>query len=719
MRVYELAKQLNVSGRDILLLLEELGVGGRTASSRVPPEYLDVIRVRLGGGARALAQTVEDKPRPTAAPAAPPVAQAQPAVTPEPVVQAPAPTDVQVEEETYTITIRPPVTVAAFATGLDTDAEVIVNAAAGMGEEVKEDGILSSELAVLIGEQWGYTVKVEEPEVVEEAPVPEPEPIAEPEPEPVAEKARVLEPAAAPALPPKRVVPRRVAAADAPLRPPVVTVLGHVDHGKTSLLDAIRQTNVVAGEAGAITQHIGAYQVDVNGRRITFIDTPGHEAFTAMRARGAQVTDIAVLVVAADDGVMPQTLEAVDHAQAAGVPIIVAVNKMDRPSPGIDQIKQRLSEKNLVPEEWGGDTIYVPVSALQKTGIPDLLEMILLVADLREFRARSTGPAEGVVLEAEMDRRRGPVATLLVQEGTLKTGDSVVMGAIAGKARAMVDERGQRIAEAGPATPVQIIGLSDVPDASEVFRVVTSDREARGLAETQRMAKRESGLVAVGPRSMMDISQLFATGEAKVLNLILKGDTQGTIEAIGDALLQMQTDEVKISLLHIGVGDVTESDVSLAAATKPTVIVGFQIGADAPARRLAADERVEIRRYDVIYDLLDDVRLTMIGMLEATTEESVVGRAEVRALFKSSRIGTIAGCSVIEGRVFRGALARVRRQGKMVYEGRIDSLRHLKDDVTEMTQGFECGITIQGFGDLRVGDVIECVEQREVRRSVL
>jgi translation initiation factor IF-2 len=718
MRVYELAKQLGVSGRDILLLLEELGVGGRTASSRVPPEYLDVIRVRLGKGARAAAQTVEDKPKP-AVPA--PATQVHSPPAPEPVVEAPAESDVQVEEETSTIIVKPPVSVVGFATALDTDAEVVVSAAAGLGEEVAEDGILSPELAVLIGEQWGYTVTVEEPEVAEEPP-PAPEPVAEAAPSPVAEKpakAPVAEPEPTPAVPPKRVVPRRVAAPDAPLRPPVVTVLGHVDHGKTSLLDAIRETNVVAGEAGAITQHIGAYQVEVNGRRITFIDTPGHEAFTAMRARGAQVTDIAILVVAADDGVMPQTLEAVDHAQAAGVPVIVAVNKMDRPSPGIDQIKQRLSEKNLVPEEWGGDTIYVPVSATQKTGIQELLEMILLVADLREFRARDAGPAEGVVLEAEMDRRRGAVATLLVQEGMLKTGDSIVMGPIAGKARAMTDDRGRRLSEAGPSTPVQVIGLSDVPGASELFRVVANDREARAIAEEQRMAKRESELVAVGPRSMMEISRLFAAGAAKVLNLILKGDTQGTVEAINDALLQMQTDEVKINLLHTGVGDVSESDVSLAAATKPTVVIGFQVSADAPARRMGADEHIEIRRYDVIYDLLDDVRMTMIGMLEATTEESVVGRAEIRALFKSSRIGVIAGCYVLEGRVARGATARVRRKGNVVFEGRVESLRHLKDDVSEMAQGFECGITVQGFSDFEVGDIIECVEHREVRRLVL
>jgi translation initiation factor IF-2 len=495
--------------------------------------------------------------------------------------------------------------------------------------------------------------------------------------------------------------------------------MGHVDHGKTTLLDAIRETNVVADEAGAITQHIGAYQVEVNGRLITFIDTPGHEAFTAMRARGAQVTDIAVLVVAADDGVMPQTLEAIDHAQAAAVPIIVAVNKIDRASAGVESIKQRLSEKGLVPEEWGGETIYVPISALQRVGIHDLLEMILLVADMREFRARREGPAEGAVLEAELDRRRGPVATLLVQEGTLRIGDALVAGPVAGKVRAMSDDRGQRLSEAGPSTPVQVTGLSDVPEASELFRVVANEREARTLAEAQRRADREMSLAAAGPRSMVELSQLFAAGEAKVLNLILKADAQGTVEAISDALRQMQTEEVQINLLHTGVGDVTESDVGLAAATKPTVIVGFQVGADTQARRLAADEHVEIRRYQVIYDLLDDVRKTMIGMLELIVEEAVVGRAEVRALFHSSRAGTIAGCYVTEGRMVRGAGMRVRRRGEVVHEGRLTSLRHLKEDVTEIAQGFECGIAAEGWNDFQVGDVIECVEQRELRRQAL
>jgi len=499
----------------------------------------------------------------------------------------------------------------------------------------------------------------------------------------------------------------------------VVTVLGHVDHGKTTLLDAIRETNVTASEPGEITQHIGAYQIEINGKPITFIDTPGHEAFTAMRARGAQVTDIAVLVVGADDGVMPQTMEAIDHAQAAGVPIIVAINKVDRPSANPDAVKQRLMEKGLVPEEWGGDTIYVPLSALEKTGIGDLLEMIALVSEMRDLRAERDKPAEGVVLEAELDKRRGSVATLLVQEGILHTGDSVVVGPVAGKVRAMTDDRGNRLKEAGPSTPVQVMGLSDVPEASELFRVVEGDKKARSLAAETQESERQAQLGAGVAASMLELSQLFAGGEAKVLNLILKADAQGTVEAISSALAQIGNEEVSSNILHVGVGDVNESDVSLAAATKPSVIIGFQVGADAQARRLAADERVEIRRYQVIYDLLDDVRDTLSGMLEVKTQEVVVGQAEVRALFQSSRLGTIAGCYVLDGRIVRGAAVRVRRRGSTVHEGRISSLRHLQDDASEMTQGFECGIVMGDFNEVEVGDIIECLEEQELRRAVL
>jgi translation initiation factor IF-2 len=633
---------------------------------------------------------------------------------------------VAAEEETGAVTVRAPLTVAQYATVLDTDAENVISAAATLGETVTEDDLISAELALLIGELWGYTIQIEQIEPPPAAPPPEPEPAAVGVSTPpiVVGAAGEVEgavgvPSAEAVAPPRRVVPRRTAPPDAPPRAPVVTVMGHVDHGKTTLLDAIRQTNVVAQEAGAITQHIGAYQVEVRGRLITFIDTPGHEAFTAMRARGAQVTDVAVVVVAADDGVMPQTVEAIDHARVAGVPIVVAINKIDRSNASVEGVKQALSRRGLVPEEWGGDTIFVPISALQKTGVEGLLEMILLVADMADLRAVRDKPAEGVVLEAELDRRRGCVATFLVQEGTLHTGDSLLVGPVAGKVRAMTDDRGRRLTEAGPSTPVQVTGLAGVPEASELFRVVGSEREARSLAEETRLASRETELLRAVPRTMTEISQLFASGEAKVLRLVLKADVQGSVEAISAALSQLKSEEVRLDILHAGAGEISESDVSLAAASKPAVVIGFQVGADTQARGLAGDEHIEVRRYQVIYDLLDDVRDTMSGMLEPVYEQVTVGTAEVRALFRSSRFGTIAGCSVLDGRIARGAAARVRRAGDVVFEGTVTSLRHLKEDVSEITQGFECGIIVEGFADYQTGDIIECVEQREVRRTLL
>jgi translation initiation factor IF-2 len=423
--------------------------------------------------------------------------------------------------------------------------------------------------------------------------------------------------------------------------------------------------------------------------------------------------------VAADDGVMPQTLEAVDHAQAAGVPIIVAINKIDRPSASQDVIKQALSEKGLVPDEWGGTTTYLPISALEKTGISELLEMILLVAEMQDLRAESDKPAEGVVLEAEMDKRRGPVATFLIQEGTLRTGDAIVVGTVSGKVRAMMDDKGHRIKEAGPARPVQIMGLSEVPSASETFQVVKSDREARSQATGTQETLRLDQMRATGPTTMADLSQLFASGQVKTLHLILKADTQGTVEAIHKALSQIENEEVSLKLLHAGVGDINESDISLAAATRPTVVLGFQVGADGAAKRLGTDEKVEIRLYQIIYDLLDDVRDTILGMLEIKYEEVVVGEAQVRALFQSSRLGTIAGCYVLNGVMMRSGTVRVRRGKNVVWEGRFASLRRIADDVTEVAQGFECGIVLNGFNNFEVGDIIECVEQRELRRSVL
>ena len=717
MRVYELAKQLGVSSRDVLLAIEELGVGGKTASSSVPPTHLAALRTRFRATA---APEIETPPSPPVTKVKAPPAPGKVSKVAPPAAAVPAEAAPQAGDH---VKLKVPITVADFAAALDTDADNVMHEASSLGEAVGENDSVSAELAVLIGEQWGYSIEVEEPEVVAEA-APEERAeevvavaVEEPRVSEVEAEAVAAEEPAAPE-PMLRVVPRRVAPPDAPLRAPVVTVMGHVDHGKTTLLDAIRETNVTAQEAGAITQHIGAYQVEVRGHAITFIDTPGHAAFTAMRARGAQVTDIAVLVVAADDGVMPQTLEAIDHAQAAGVPIVVAVNKSDLPTANMDAVKQKLSERNLVPEEWGGDTIYTPVSALRKEGIDNLLDVIILVAEMNEPRAVRDKPAEGAVLEATLDRRRGCVATLLVQEGTLRTGDSIVVGPVAGKVRAMTDDRGRRLTEAGPSVPARVIGLSEVPEASELFRVVASNREARALADAQRQRERDAGLASTAAATMVDLSQLFATGEAKLLNMVLKADVHGSVEAIESSLKQMGTSEVQITVLHAGVGEVTESDVSLAAASKPTVIIGFQVGADAQARRLAADELLEIRRYDVIYELLDDVRMTMSGMLEAIYEEVVVGSAEVRALFRSSRAGAIAGCYVLDGRMVRGATVRVRRRGEVLYEGRLDSLRHIKDDAGEISQGFECGISLSGFNDFEPGDVVECIQQREVKRTL-
>ncbi len=724
MRIYELARQLGVPSKDILLLVEQMGIGGKTASSSVPPAYLSQIRAHFSG-------------EEVAAPAAEPPAEKKAAKEKKPKAAAPkeeppAPAEAE-EEATFVegeaVKLKAPVTVAQFAAALDTDADNVISAAEGLGETVGEGEPIAPELATLIGEQWGYEVEVEVPEVPPEEAAPEEaeeleaveaeleegEEAAEPE---EAAAAVTVEEAPVKAKP-MRVVPRRTAPPDAPARPPVVTVLGHVDHGKTTLLDAIRETKVTEQEPGEITQHIGAYQVEVKDKLITFIDTPGHEAFTAMRARGAQVTDIAVLVVAADDGVMPQTVEAIDHARAAGVPIIAAINKVDRPDASAEAAKRQLVDRGLVPEEWGGETVCVAISALQGQGVEDLLDMIGLVAEMRELRALRDKPAEGVVLEAELDKRRGSLATLLVQEGVLRVGDSVVAGPVSGKVRAMIDDRGKRLKEAGPSTPVQVIGLSDVPEASELFRVVAGDREARALAGGHRDAQREAELEAAIPGSMLELSQLFAEGQAKILNLILKADAQGTVEAIESALVQMGSGEVRANILHTGVGTITESDVSLAAATKPTIIVGFQVGTDTQARRLAGDEHVEMRLYEVIYDLLDDVRRTMEGMLDAVYEEVIVGKAEVRALFRSSRLGAIAGCYVLEGRVTRSSEVRVRRGGDVVHEGKISSLRHHQDDASEMAQGFECGILLEEFQDFEVGDIIEAVEQREVRRAVL
>jgi len=492
-------------------------------------------------------------------------------------------------------------------------------------------------------------------------------------------------------------------------RPPVVTVMGHVDHGKTSLLDAIRETNVTAQEAGAITQHIGAYQVEVNGHTITFIDTPGHEAFTAMRARGANVTDIAVLVVAADDGVMPQTIEAIAHAKAAAVPIIVAINKTDLPAAAPDRVKQQLTQHEVVIEDFGGDVPAIPVSAKTKQGLDDLLEHIQLVAEISELKANPERPAEGTIIEAEKDANRGPMATVIVEKGTLRVGDAVVAGESWGKLKAMFDHRGDRIGEATPAMPAEIMGLESVPRAGEPFIVVEDERTARELAEDRRRQSTDGGQQRV---TLEALSGEIAAGRTKELNVVIKADVQGSVEAIRGSLERLSTPEVRLNIIHTGTGAVSESDVMLAAASR-AIVVAFNVKADPGGKRLAENEGIDLRNYRIIYELIEDVDRAVKGLIEPVTLEVVDGHAQVRAIFRV-RGGRIAGCSVTDGVVRRNSLLKVMRDGEVIHTSRTSSLRHFKDDVREVTAGLECGIGVERFESFQEGDVIEAfhVEQK-------
>ena len=499
-------------------------------------------------------------------------------------------------------------------------------------------------------------------------------------------------------------------------RPPVVCVMGHVDHGKTSLLDAIRHTNVIGGEAGGITQHIGAYVVEKNGEKITFLDTPGHEAFTAMRMRGASSTDIAILVVAADDGVMPQTVEAINHAKAAGVEIIVAVNKIDKPSANVERVKQELTEYELIPEDWGGSTIFVPVSAKTGEGLEDLMEMILLTAEVLELKANPNRRARGLVLEAELDKGRGPVATVLVQKGTLRVGDAVAAGAAHGKVRAMMDDKGRRVKEAGPSMPVEILGLSDVPNAGEVLVGCGNDKEARSFEET--FISQSKVKLLEETKSKLSLDDLFTQiqeGNLKELGIVVKADVQGSVEAIKQSLVKLSNDEVVVKIIHGGVGAINESDVSLASASN-AIIIGFNVRPDATAKETAEREGVDIRLYRVIYNAIEDVEAAMKGMLDPVFEEKVLGHAEVRQLFKASGVGTIAGSYVLDGTFERDCSARIIRDGIVVYEGSLASLKRFKDDVKEVRAGYECGFVFNNFNDVKEGDQVEAYKMVEVPR---
>jgi len=490
-------------------------------------------------------------------------------------------------------------------------------------------------------------------------------------------------------------------------RPPVVTIMGHVDHGKTSLLDALREANVVAKEAGGITQHIGAYQVSLKGREITFLDTPGHEAFTAMRARGAKVTDIVILVVAADDGVMPQTREAVNHAKAAGVPIVVAINKIDKPDSKPERVKQELSDMELVPEDWGGQTIFCEVSAKKRIGLEHLLEMVLIQADILELKANPDKMARGTIVEAKLDKGRGPVATVLVQSGTLRQGDVFVSGTMFGRVRALNNDKGERVESAGPAVPVEVIGFSGVPSAGERFIVLDEERKARALAEFRTARQRSAEMAAMKKVTLEDLHSQIQEGTVKELNIVLKADVQGSAGAIVDALEKLSTPAVKLKVIHSSVGAVNETDVMLAAASN-AIIIGFNIRPDAKATDIAQREGVDVRMYNIIYNIIDDIKAAMEGLLEPTLKEKVLGHAEVRQTFHVSKVGTIAGCSVIDGVMTRqNDGVRVLRDNVVVYTGKLHSLKRFKDDVREVQTGYECGLGIENFNDIKVGDVIE------------
>jgi len=498
-------------------------------------------------------------------------------------------------------------------------------------------------------------------------------------------------------------------------RPPVVTIMGHVDHGKTTLLDSIRHTKVTAGEAGGITQHIGAYQVTEGDKKITFLDTPGHAAFTTMRARGAKVTDLTILVVAADDGVMPQTVEAINHAKAAEVPIIVAVNKMDKPSANPDRVMQELTEHGLVPEAWGGDTIFVPISALKGEGIDTLLEMILLVAEVGELKANPNRLAIGTVIEAQLDKGRGSVATLLVQDGTLKVGDPIVVGHTYGRVRAMVNDKGRRVKEAGPSTPVEITGLNDVPQAGDRFVVFEDEKTARQVGETRAMSAIQAQRSEKQRVTLDNLFEQMSQGEMKELNLIVKADVQGTVEAMAASLMKIDVEGVNVKIIHTGAGAITESDISLAAASN-AIVIGFNVRPDVNAKRAAEQEGVDIRLHRIIYKVIEEIEQAMKGMLDPEFEEKIIGQAEVRQTIKVSKVGTIAGSYVTEGKVTRDSGVRVIRDNVVIFEGELDTLKRFKDEVKEVAKGYECGITITNFNDIKEGDIIEAYIMEEVKR---
>lgn len=598
-------------------------------------------------------------------------------------------------EKSKVVSIPDSLTVRDLATLLDTSPIEVMKLLINSGIMANINQTIDYDTAAIVATDLGFEIQQEAPPVVEEVPPP---------------------PEEVPAIPeevPLRDIYAQEAPEDLKPRPPVVTVMGHVNHGKTSLLDYIRQTNVVAGEAGGITQHTGAYRAERDGKRITFIDTPGHEAFTAMRARGAQATDIAVLVVAADDGVMPQTEEAIDHARAAKVPIVVAINKIDKANADPERVKKQLADLGLTVEDWGGTTIAVPVSAKEGTGVDTLLEMILLVAEMSDLRANPDRSAMGTVIEGELDKSRGPTATLLVQNGTLHVSDHVVIGEIHGRIRAMFDEAGKRIKAAAPSVPVVVLGLSDVPEAGSIFKVVSNEKTARSLAAERAEERQAEEQGPVRALSLDDIYAQMQAGTVKELNIILKADVQGALEPVVNSLEKLGDEDLKVNIIHQGIGNITESDVSLAIASQ-AILIGFNVKAESAARPMAEAEGVEIRLYRVIYRLIEDVDKALKGLLEPVYEKVVIGHAEVRAVFRISKVGNVAGVYVENGTVKRNAQVRVLRDSEEISDGTITSLKRFTEDVTEVTEGLECGVGLDNFQDFEEGDILEVYRRERV-----
>ncbi len=658
-RIYKLADKLNLESKDLIEILQDLDIEVSSHMSTIDEETAELVKDMVSE------DSTEDD-----------ITDDEQAIE----------EDVEAEDETKDIIeYEGSMTIKELATELDIPSNTLISDLISEGIMVTINQELDEETIEALAEDYGFEVKdisVEDEEDIYDL-------INDFEDEPE----------------------------DLELRPPVVTVMGHVDHGKTTLLDSIRESNVIADEAGGITQHIGAYQVNVNDKKITFLDTPGHAAFTSMRARGAQATDIAILVVAADDGIMPQTVEAINHAQAAGVEIIVAINKIDKPNAQPERVKQELTEYGLVTEEWGGDTICVPVSALQKQNLDELLEMILLSAEMEELQANPNRPANGVIIEAELDKGRGTVATCLVKNGTLEIGDSIVAGSAHGRVRAMINDRGDRVKKVGPATPVEVLGLSEVPDAGDLLEVLENDQLTREIASKRKDYEKNEKLKNNLNINLDNLYSHIQEGEIKELNIVIKADVQGSVEAMKETLAELSTDEVKVNVIHGGVGAITETDVMLASASQ-AIIIGFSVRPGLKAKRAADKEKVDIRTYRVIYKAVEDVKKAMEGLLDPEFKEVILGEAEVRDTFSVPDVGTVAGCYVKSGKVNRNANIRLLRDGKIIKEGEISSLKRFKDDVREVSEGYECGIGIEDYDDVKIGDVMEIYDYEEIARTL-